>query len=80
MSDEFKIPEDQELSMPNDGKVDIHTELDEEVWEELTEFIDEHKSVRREGKKWYGEQIAKLALIAKRQHESSGMEEFLDSL
>lgn len=43
------------------GKVRAEGEIDEEIWKQLTDFIDQRKSSRKRSKKFYIEQIAKMA-------------------
>ncbi|MFB6241740.1 MAG: hypothetical protein ABEJ36_02960 [Candidatus Nanosalina sp.] len=41
--------------------VRVDTEWDEEKFEELQEFIDDHKDSRRSGKKFYSQRILNMA-------------------
>lgn len=45
--------------------VRVDGEISQEIWEELTEYIDENKNCRRSSKKFYLKQISKLALAFK---------------
>ena len=43
--------------------------MPEEEWEELKEFIDEHKSTRHRSKRFYARKIFELAVLRKREFE-----------
>lgn len=77
---DFKTPENQTVTMPEDGEIHVQTDIDEEVWEELVDFIEEHKSVRRHSKKFYANVALKMALVAKRNYQDSGMDDILEDI
>lgn len=59
--------------------VEVWTEVPEEEFEEMKEFIDEHKDSRKRSKKFYAQKIFELALLRKREfEEESG--DVLDAL
>jgi hypothetical protein len=68
-SREFKTQEKQNKDMAEDDKVHFDAEVPEEEWEELKEFIDEHKSTRHRSKRFYARKIFELALLRKREFE-----------
>lgn len=49
--------------------VDLHTEVSKEKFEEIKEFIDDHKDTRKRSKKFYGQKILDLAILRARQFE-----------
>jgi len=49
--------------------VNVQTEIPEEEFEEMKEFIDEHKDTRKRSKKFYAQKIFELALLRKREFE-----------
>jgi hypothetical protein len=68
-SREFKTQEKQNKDMAEDGMVNVQTEIPEELFEEMKEFIDEHKDTRKRSKKFYAQKIFRLALLRKREFE-----------
>jgi len=65
----LKTEEQQNKDMPEEGKVRFDAEVPEEEWEELKEFIDEHKSTRHRSKRFYARKIFELAVLRKREFE-----------
>jgi hypothetical protein len=68
---ELKTQEKQNKDMAEDDSdlVEVWTEVPEEEFEELKEFIDEHKDTRKRSKKFYAQKIFELALLRKREFE-----------
>lgn len=58
--------------MSEDIRVD--GKLDSEDWEELKEYIDENKEVRRHSKQFYLERIKDMALTLKKKREEEEKE------
>ena len=65
----LKTEEQQNKDMPEEGMVNVQTEVPEEEFEELKEFIDEHKDTRKRSKKFYAQKIFELALLRKKEFE-----------
>jgi len=70
-STELKTERTQNKDMAEDDSeyVNVQTEVPEEEFEELKEFIDEHKDTRKRSKKFYAQKIFDLALLRKREFE-----------
>jgi hypothetical protein len=68
---ELKTQEKQNKDMAEDDSdlVEVWTEVPEEEFKELKEFIDEHKDTRKRSKKFYAQKIFELALLRKREFE-----------
>jgi len=69
MESKLKTQENKIKDMTEEGMVNIQTEVPEEEFEEMKEFIDEHKDTRKRSKKFYAQKIFKLALLRKREFE-----------
>jgi hypothetical protein len=79
MESKLKTQEDKNKDMAEEGKVNVQTEIPEEEFEEMKEFIDEHKDTRKRSKKFYAQKIFELGLLRKREfEEESG--DVLDTL
>lgn len=77
----LKTQQEQNKDMSQEDKetVEVWTEVPEEEFQEMKEFIDEHKDTRKRSKKFYAQKIFELALLRKREfEEESG--DVLDAL
>jgi len=68
-STQLKTQEKQNKDMPEEGMINVQTEVPEEEFGEMKEFIDEHKDTRKRSKKFYAQKIFELALLRKREFE-----------
>jgi len=69
MESKLKTHENKNKDMAEEGKVNVQTEIPEEEFEEMKEFIDEHKDTRKRSKKFYAQKIFELGLLRKREFE-----------
>jgi len=69
MESKLKTQENKNKDMTEEGMVNVQTEIPEEEFEEMKEFIDEHKDTRKRSKKFYAQKIFELALLRKREFE-----------
>lgn len=65
----LKTKRTQNKDMTDEDSVNVQTEIPEEQWEEMKQFIDEHKDTRKRSKKFYAQKIFELALLRKREFE-----------
>jgi len=65
----LKTEEQQNKDMPEEDLVEIRAEVPKEDFQEMKEFIDEHKDTRKRSKKFYAQKIFELALLRKREFE-----------
>jgi len=66
---QLKTQEKQNKDMTEKDSVNVQTEVPVDEWEEMKEFIDEHKDTRKRSKKFYAQKIFELALLRKREFE-----------
>lgn len=80
MESKLKTQKTQNKDMTEEeNSVEVWTEVPEDEFEEMKEFIDKHKDTRKRSKKFYAQKIFELALLRKREfEEESG--DVLDAL
>jgi hypothetical protein len=61
--------QNKDMTEEDEETVELWTEVPEEEWEEMKEFIDEHKETRKRSKKFYAQKVFELALLRKREFE-----------
>jgi len=68
---EFKTngTQNKDMTEEESDTVELWTEIPEEEFEEMKEFIDEHKDTRKRSKKFYAQKIFELGLLRKREFE-----------
>ena len=66
--------QNKDMTNEDSDTVELWTEVPEEEWEEMKQFIDEHKDTRKRSKKFYAQKIFELALLRKREFEEESGE------